>query len=36
LWIGLGGCVFFSALEQAKRAYAPKAEDWPVVAAAKK
>ena len=34
LWIGLGGCVFFSALEQAKRAYAPKPEDWPPPAAA--
>jgi solute carrier family 25 (mitochondrial S-adenosylmethionine transporter), member 26 len=27
LWIGLGGCVFFSALEQAKRFYAPKAPE---------
>ena len=28
LWIGLGGCVFFSALEAAKRAYAPDEEAW--------
>ena len=24
LWISIGGCIFFSALEQAKKAYAPK------------
>ena len=28
VWIGLGGCVFFSALEAAKRAYAPDEEAW--------
>jgi len=35
LWIGLGGCVFFSALEAAKRAYAPDEEAWAAAAAAK-
>ena len=34
LWIGLGGCVFFSALEAAKRAYAPDEEAWAASAAA--
>lgn len=34
LWIGLGGCVFFSALEAAKRAYAPDEEAWAAAAAA--
>jgi solute carrier family 25 S-adenosylmethionine transporter 26 len=24
LWISIGGCIFFSALEQAKKVYAPK------------
>ena len=24
IWIGLGGCVFFTALEEAKKFYAPK------------
>lgn len=25
IWIGLGGCVFFTALEEAKKLYLPKA-----------
>lgn len=24
LWISIGGCVFFTALEEAKKLYAPK------------
>jgi solute carrier family 25 S-adenosylmethionine transporter 26 len=28
IWIGLGGCVFFSALEAAKKAYAADPADW--------
>lgn len=24
IWIGLGGCVFFTALEEAKKLYLPK------------
>lgn len=28
VWIGLGGCVFFSALEAAKRAYAADPVEW--------
>ena len=36
LWIGLGGCVFFSALEAAKRAYAPDEEAWAAAAEAKR
>ena len=24
IWIGLGGCVFFTALEEAKKFYLPK------------
>jgi len=24
IWIGLGGCVFFTALEEAKKMYLPK------------
>lgn len=36
LWIGLGGCVFFSALEAAKRAYAPDEEAWAAHAKEKK
>lgn len=30
LWIGLGGCVFFSALEAAKKAYAADPAAWAV------
>lgn len=36
LWIGLGGCVFFSALEAAKKAYAPDEEAWAAHAREKK
>ena len=28
LWIGLGGCVFFTALEAAKKAYAADPAEW--------
>ena len=30
LWISIGGCIFFSALEQAKKAYAPKKSVHPL------